>query len=62
MLYLTLDELRDKLLDQYDPDDLIELLQISAEELLDRFEDKLINRFETLQDEFLEEVEDDDEY
>jgi hypothetical protein len=62
MLYLTLDELRDKLLDQYDPDDLIEMLQISAEELLDRFEDKLINRFETLQDEFLEEVEDDDEY
>jgi len=62
MLYLTLDELRDKLLDQYDPDDLIELLQISAEELLDRFEDKLINRFETLQDEFLDEVEDDDEY
>ena len=62
MLYLTLDELRDKLLDQYDPDDLIELLQISSEELLDRFEDKLINRFETLQDEFLDEVEDDDEY
>lgn len=62
MLYLTLDELRDKLLGQYDPDDLIEMLQISAEELLDRFEDKLINRFETLQDEFLEEVEDDDEY
>lgn len=38
---LTMDEIRDKLLTQYDTELLLELLQINAEELLDRFDDKL---------------------
>jgi|TARA_R110002020_G_C15665554_1_gene717267 hypothetical protein len=45
----TLDELREKLLTRYEIDDIIELLDISSEELVDRFEDKVINRIEKLQ-------------
>ena len=41
LIMLTLYELKDKLLQTKDPDDLLELLNISSEELLDRFEDKL---------------------
>lgn len=56
---LTLGEIKEKLLKLYDPDDLLEALEITSEELLDRFEDKLINRF----DSFEEELEDEeDEY
>ena len=39
---LTLEEIKEKLLRLYDPDDFLESLQISSEEILDRFEDKLI--------------------
>ena len=45
----TLDELREKLLTRYEIDDIIELLDISYYELVDRFEDKVINRIEKLQ-------------
>jgi hypothetical protein len=41
---LTMDEIKERILVRYDADDLIEALDISAEELLDRFEDKFINR------------------
>ena len=51
---LTLDEIKEKILHLYDPDDLLEALQISSEEILDRFEDKLIRKL----DEFTEELED----
>ena len=51
---LTLDEIKERLLQYYDPDDLLEALQISSEEILDRFEDKLMKRL----DEFHEELED----
>jgi len=37
---LTLEEIKERLLKIYDPDDLLEALEISSEELLDRFEDK----------------------
>jgi hypothetical protein len=50
---LTLDEIKERLLQYYDPDDLLEALQISSEEILDRFEDKLMKRL----DEFHEELE-----
>jgi len=43
------------LLQRYDPDDLIEYLELTSEEILDRFEDKLINRL----DKFQEELQDD---
>jgi hypothetical protein len=55
---LTLEEIKDRLLRLYDPDDLLEALQISSEELLDRFEDKLLKRL----DEFQEELEEEEYY
>ena len=38
---LTFKELCEKLLVRYDAEDLIDLLEISSTELLDRFEDKI---------------------
>ena len=55
---LTLDEIKERLLQTYDPDDLLEALQISSEEILDRFEDKLLRRL----DEFQEDLEEEYEY
>jgi hypothetical protein len=52
---LTLEEIKDRLLRLYDPDDLLEALQISSEELLDRFEDKLLKRLDEFQEELEEE-------
>jgi sugar-specific transcriptional regulator TrmB len=52
---LTLEEIKERLLRLYDPDDLLEALQISAEELLDRFEDKFIRRLDEFQEELEEE-------
>lgn len=48
---LTLHELKEKMLERYDPDLLVEILEISAEELLEAFEDKLIDRFTKLEEE-----------
>jgi len=53
---LTLEEIKEKLLRFYDPDDLLEALQISSEEILDRFEDKLIKRLDSFYEELEEEV------
>lgn len=56
---LTLEEIKERLLKTYDPDDLIEALEITSEEILDMFEDKLINKLDV----FEEELEDEeDEY
>jgi hypothetical protein len=52
---LTLEEIKERLLRLYDPDDLLEALQISSEELLDRFEDKLIRKLDEFQEELEEE-------
>jgi hypothetical protein len=46
-----MDEIREKILDRYDPDDLIEFLELTSQEILDRFEDKLINRLEMFEEE-----------
>ena len=59
---LTMDEIKERILRMYDPDDLLEALEISAEELLDRFEDKLINRLDTFEEELQVEEENEDEY
>ena len=53
---LTLEEVKERLLKTFDPDDLLEALQITSEQLLERFEDKLINRLDVFEQE-LEEVE-----
>ena len=41
---LTMDEIIERILKRYDAEDLLEAMDISSEELLDRFEDKFINR------------------
>ena len=41
---LTMDEIRERVLTRYDIDDLLTLLDVTAEEIVDRFEDKFINR------------------
>ena len=52
---LTLEEIKERLLRFYDPDDLLESLQITSEEIRDRFEDKPINRLEKFEDDLEEE-------
>jgi hypothetical protein len=52
---LTLEEVKERLLKTLDPDDLLEALQITSEEMLDRFEDKLINRLDVFEQELEEE-------
>jgi len=56
---LTLEEVKERLLKTLDPDDMLEALQITSEEILDRFEDKLINRLDVFEQELEEE---DNEY
>ena len=53
---LTLEEIKEKLLRFYDPDDLLEALQISSEEILDRFEDKLLRKLDEFQEDLEEEI------
>jgi hypothetical protein len=48
-------EVKERLLKTFDPDDLLEALQITSEQLLERFEDKLINRLDVFEQELEEE-------
>ena len=60
---LTMDEIKERVLTRYDIDDLLTLLDVTAEEIVDRFEDKFINRlqvFEAEVDEDEVEVEQDE--
>ena len=41
-MILTLEEVKEKINAEYDPDLIIEVLEITTEELLDCFEDKLV--------------------
>ena len=52
---LKLEEVKERLLKTFDPDDLLEALQITSEEMLDRFEDKLINKLDVFEEELEEE-------
>lgn len=45
---ITLEELKEKLKEQVDPDLLVEELNLSTEDLVDRFEDKIEARFSRL--------------
>jgi hypothetical protein len=38
---LTLEDLHERIRHKLDPDDLLELLQVSSDDLLDRFEDRV---------------------
>ena len=62
MMSLTMEEIKERLLRDYDPEDFVEALEISSEELLDRFEDKLINKIEEFAEELEDGEEDEDEY
>ena len=59
---LTMEEIKERLLRTYDPEDFLETLEITSDELLDRFEDKLINRLEYFAEELASEEEDEYEY
>ncbi len=59
---VTLTELREYLLNTYDPDDIVESLQISSEELLNRFDDKLVENIHKFEEDFItDEEENEDE-
>ena len=53
---LTMNEIKEKLLERYEVDDLVEALAVTSEELLDRFEDKLINRLDGFEEDLKEET------
>ncbi|MDB2678949.1 hypothetical protein N9Y98_02730 [Candidatus Pelagibacter bacterium] len=57
-----MEEIKELLLRNYDPEDFLEALEITSEELLDRFEDKLINKLEVFAEELEDEEENEDEY
>ena len=60
---LTMDEIKERVLTRYDIDDIISLLDITAEEIVDRFEDKFINRLSIFEEELSEqELEDWSDY
>ncbi len=50
---LTLEELKEKLAEQHDPDTLIELLNLTSEEIVEAFTDKISDNYDKL----IEEVE-----
>ena len=52
---LTLAELKEKIVQLYDPDDIIEALEISTEELLDAFEEKLADNVLKFEDDLNDE-------
>lgn len=56
---LTMDEIKERVLTRYDIDDIISLLDITAEEIVDRFEDKFINRLSLFEEELAEQELDD---
>ena len=56
---LTLQELKDRIAYRKDPDDLVEMLDISSQQLVDRFEDAIEERFTGLCEEF-EDVEEEE--
>ena len=41
---MTTEELKQKVILEFDPDDILDALEISSEDLLDRFEDRLIDK------------------
>jgi hypothetical protein len=53
---LTLNEIIEKLLTQYDADDILNILDISTEELLDKFDYKVADKYEELNEEFEDEL------
>lgn len=53
----TLKELQNRLAERYDPDELVELLEISSEELSEAFPDHIESKFEALANELFDDEE-----
>ena len=49
---VTFQELKQRLIEQVDPDLLVELLEISSEELIETFSDKIEDRFDNLLEQY----------
>ena len=58
---MLIDELRERILQEYDVDLLCEVLDSSAEDVLDAFENRVINKLEVFEELAIEE-EDEDVY
>ena len=52
---LTMEEIIDRLGDQYDPEELVELLGLRSREIAERFDDKVLEMFEELEEELEDE-------
>ena len=48
---LTLDEIYDKMLSRYDPDEVVELLGLTTDDLLNAFEFRLAEMYDELNEE-----------
>ena len=51
IMSLTMDEIKERVLTRYDIDDLLTLRDVTAEQIVDRFEDKFINRLALFEEE-----------
>lgn len=60
IMAVTFSELKQRLIEQTDPDVLVELLDLSSEEIAEAFADKIEERLEQLQDQYFTEEERDD--
>ena len=56
---MLIDELRERILQEYDVDLLCEVLNISAEDILDAFENRLIDKVELFEELMFEEENED---
>ena len=56
---MLIDELRERILQEYDVDLLCEVLNISAEDILDAFENRLIDKVELFEELMVEEENED---
>jgi len=50
-----MNEIYDKILSRYDPDEVVELLQITTQDLLDAFEFRMVEMYDELNEEFEDE-------
>jgi len=57
---VTLPELKQKLIEMYDEVSLLEILQISAEDIVERFDDRIEEKYDDLIEELEEEEPDGD--
>ena len=52
---LTMNEICDRMLSRYDPDEVVELLEITTQDLLDAFEFRMVEMYDELNEEFEDE-------